>query len=331
MRDKLKPVRVGLLGADIEFDGSGFRIARIIPGQPWGEDEFTSPLEAAHLGVKPGMFVLAVNGVPLSTSNEIYELLQDQAEKFVRLTIADDARGTNTRTIEVKTLSDEHPLRYAAWVEANRKYVAEKSEGRLGYLHIPDMGGQGLVMFSRYFYPQFTKQGMVVDIRDNGGGFVSQMIISRLARKVWAFDQPRHGVTHRYPEKSLYGYTDVIIDQHAGSDGDIFPASFRMLELGPLIGTRTWGGVVGIRGDKPFVDMGLCTQPEFAWWEPKNGWTIENQGVTPDIQIDVTPGDRAAGRDPQLDKAIEVLLTKLKDKPMDLPKPPPWPVRVGAK
>jgi tricorn protease len=154
------------------------------------------------------------------------------------------------------------------------------------------------------------------------------MVIERLARKPIAFDQPRHGITGRYPLRAINAHLVTLIDQHAGSDGDIFPASFRMLGLGPLIGTRTWGGVVGIRGDKPFVDLGLSTQPEFAWWDVQGGWSIENEGVKPDIELDLTPADRAAGRDPQLDKAIEVLLQKLKDEPRELPKPPPWPVRV---
>jgi tricorn protease len=308
--DQIKPINVGMLGADIVFDGQGFRIARIIPGQPWGK-AFVSPLEAAHLSVEAGNYITAINGVQIAATSDIFDLLQDQADKLVRLSIADDTRGTNTRTIEVKALNDERPLRYAAWVEANRKYVDEKSGGRLGYLHIPDMGGMGLVMFSRYFYPQFTRQGLVIDIRDNGGGFVSQMIVQRLARKVWAFMEPRHGVRERYPQRTVHGHMAVIIDQHAGSDGDIFPASFKMLGLGPLIGTRTWGGVVGIRGDKPFVDRGLSTQPEFAWWEPKEGWSIENQGVSPDIEVHITPADRVAGLDPQLDRAIDYLLDKL--------------------
>ncbi len=326
----VKPVQVGMLGADITFDGQGFRIARIVPGQAWGEDELVSPLEAAYLNVKVGNYITAINGVQPTPAMDCYELLQNQADKMVRLTIADDASGTNSRTIEVKTLSDEQPLRYAAWVEANRKYVEEKSNGVLGYLHIPDMGGPGLSMFSRLFYPQFNKHGLVIDIRDNGGGFVSQMIIERLSRRPIAYDQPRHGLTERYPMRAVHAHMAAIIDQHAGSDGDIFPATFRMVGLGPLIGTRTWGGVVGIRGDKPFVDMGLSTQPEFAWWDTTGGWTIENEGVKPDIEIDITPEDRIANRDPQLDKAIEVLLQKLKDQPMDSPKPPPWPVRVGG-
>jgi len=247
---------------------------------------------------------------------------------MVRLTIGDDG-GAATRSIQVKTIPSEQKIRYAAWVEANRKYVEEKSGGRIGYMHLPDMGGDGLMMFSRYFYPQFDKPALVIDVRDNGGGFVSQMVLERLGRKVLAFDQPRHGVTARYPQRAVNAHMVTLIDQQAGSDGDIFPNVFRKMGLGPLMGMRTWGGVVGIRGDKAFVDMGLSTQPEFAWWEKEGGWVIENVGVEPDIEIDDTPADRAAGKDPQLDRAIEYLLKKLEDSPIEQPPLPAWPVRTG--
>ncbi|MHC4427462.1 MAG: S41 family peptidase, partial [Planctomycetota bacterium] len=323
--DEMEPVTAGLLGADIEFDGRAFRIQRILPRLSWDE-KLASPLAAPYLGVKEGDVIVAVNGVNLTPRSNIYDLLQDQAKKTIRLTIADDVRGANKRTVEVKALSSEAQLRHAAWVEGNRQYVQEMSGGRIGYLHIPDMGGGGLAAFSRSFLPQIQSKALVVDVRDNGGGFVSQMMIQRLNRTVWAFMRPRHGVTERYPTKSLYGHLAVLIDQHAGSDGDIFPESFRLNDLGPLIGTRTWGGVVGIRGDKPFVDFGLSTQPEFAWWEPKRGWSLENSGVTPDIHVVITPRDRLAGRDPQLDKAVEVLKARLREDPKELPPPPPWPV-----
>jgi len=326
VHDAVEPVSVGLLGADIEFDGQAFRVTRILPRLSWDE-LLASPLAAPHLGVTVGTVIRAINGVALGPASNIYDLLQDRAGTLVRVTISDDAQGRNTRTIEVKALESEQPLRYAAWVRANERFVREQSDGVLGYLHIPDMGGEGLAAFSRAFYPQIESKGLIIDVRDNGGGFVSQMIIQRLNRKVWAFAKPRHGMTERYPQKSLYGHMVVLIDQFAGSDGDIFPESFRLNELGPLIGTRTWGGVVGIRGDKPFVDMGLSTQPEFAWWEPTRGWSLENAGVTPDIEVVIRPEDRIAGRDPQLAKAVQVLLEKLRDDPMELPPAPPWPVR----
>ncbi len=323
-----KSIGVGLLGADIVFDGRGFRIARILPTQAWGR-EYVSPLAQPHLNVKEGNYILAINGVTLTPGTNPYDLLQDQSGKLVRLTIADDGAGANSRTIAVKAIGSESALRYAAWVEGNRTYVEEKSAGKIGYLHIPDMGGPGLVMFTRYFYPQFNKPAMVIDVRDNGGGFVSQMIIERLARKLIAFDQPRQGMVERYPQRALNAHLATLIDQHAGSDGDIFPNAFRKLGLGPLIGMRTWGGVVGIRGDKMFVDMGLSTQPEFAWWEKEGGWVIENEGVSPDIEIDLTPADRLAGRDPQLDRAIAYLLKQLEEQPIETPPTPAWPVRSG--
>ena len=325
-RDEPENVAVGLLGADIDFDGRGFRITRIIPVQSWAGTG-SSPLGEPFLAVKAGSYIFSVNGVPLTPGANIYDLLQDQAGKVVRLSIADDAAGANQRTINVKTIASERDLRYLDWVERNRLAVEKASDGAIGYLHVPDMGGEGLVVFSRLFYPQYNKKAMIVDIRDNGGGFVSQMILSRLAREVWAFMQPRHGLVSRYPEKTLHGPMAVLIDQFAGSDGDIFPESFRLNNLGPLIGTRTWGGVVGIRGDKPFVDFGVSTQPEYAWWEPKRGWNLENEGVSPDIEVHITPEDRIAGRDPQLQAAIDWLLKKMKDEPMELPPPPPWPVR----
>ena len=324
--DRAESVSVGLLGADIAFENGAYRIKRILPRQSWDES-LESPLAAPYLGVTEGSVLHAINGQQLTMQTNPYDLLQDQAGKMIQLTIADDPTSRQKTTIQIKALSTERPLRYTAWVEANRRYVDEASDGKLGYLHIPNMMGQGLVAFSRYFYPQIEKKALVVDVRNNGGGFVSQMIIQRLGREVWAFMQPRHGQMARYPARSLHGHLAVLIDQHAGSDGDIFSESFRLNELGPLIGTRTWGGVVGVRADKPFVDFGWSTQPEFAWWEPKRGWSLENEGVSPDIEVDITPNDRIAGRDPQLDKAIEVLLEKLEDDPKEWPSPPPFPER----
>ncbi|HWB21001.1 MAG TPA: S41 family peptidase, partial [Phycisphaerales bacterium] len=327
MVDKAKPVSVGLLGADIAIANGMVTITHVIQRPEWAEDVY-SPLGQSYLKVKDGSVILAVNGRVMTNSGDFEDSLQDMAEKFVKLKIADDAAGTNTREITVKTLDDEADLRYAAWVERNRKYVDEKSQGVIGYMHMPDMDGKGLSMFSKLFYGQYNKKALVIDVRDNGGGFVSQMIIERLRRKPWAYSQPRAGVTERVPEMGVNAHMAVLINEHAGSDGDIFPASFKMLGMGPLIGMRTWGGVIGINGDKMTVDMGMTTQPMSAWWEAKGGWTIENHGVDPDIVVDITPGDREEGRDPQLDKAIEVLMEKLKTEPIVEPMPPELPVRV---
>jgi tricorn protease len=326
--EEATPISVGLLGADCILDASGpaLRIDRIIEGPSWDE-ALRSPLQAPHLKIAPGMFITAINGVALEQRANIFDLLQNLAGKPVRLTVAPSANGRNARTVEVTALESEEQLRYWNWIESNRRYVAEASDGAIGYLHIPDMDGEGLSQFSRQFYPQFDKKALVIDVRSNGGGFVSQMIIERLAREILAFDQPRHGMTFRYPYRALNAHLACLIDEHAGSDGDIFPAAFRMKSLGPLIGTRTWGGVVGIRADKLFVDFGLSTQPEYAWWEADQGWSIENVGVAPDIEVIIAPEDRMNDRDPQLDRAIAELMKKLEEDPKELPPVPPWPVR----
>jgi tricorn protease len=257
--------------------------------------------------------------------------LQDRAGKAVTLEIADDAQGNNRRTIEVIARDEDRSLRYANWVDSNRRTVDELSGGALGYVHVPDMDSEGLIEFSRTFYAQLRKKGMIVDIRDNGGGWVSQMILARIARTPWAYQAPRQGRLESYPTKVLDGPYAILINQDAGSDGDIFPESVRINKIAPLIGTRTWGGVVGIRGDKPGVDLVVSTQPEFAWFDPSKsgmaGWSVENQGVAPDIEIDITPLDRMEGRDPQLAKGVEVLLETLKKSPRPMPTLPPYPDR----
>jgi tricorn protease len=203
--------------------------------------------------------------------------------------------------------------------------VEEASDGRFGYLHLIDMGGAGLSQFAHQYYGQADRDGLVIDVRDNGGGFVSQLILDQLAQEITGYDQPRHGTTSRYPAHAFPGHLVVIINQHAGSDGDIFPYMFREMELGPLVGTRTWGGVVGIRADKESVDDGMTTQPEYATWTVADGWGMENYGVDPDIEVDITPSDRMAGRDTQLERAVQELERMLQAEPVVRPSPPPYP------
>jgi tricorn protease len=200
-------------------------------------------------------------------------------------------------------MGSDSDLRYSDWVRQNREYVAEKTGGRIGYVHIPDMWKDGLIEFNTWFYPQLDKEGMVVDARWNGGGAVSQMIIERLARKVVSFDRARGGGVYTYPARTLNGPFVVLTNEFAGSDGDIFPAVVQLQKMAPVIGMRSWGGVVGIRGDKPLVDGGMLTEPEFAWWDAR-GWAIENHGVDPDIEVQNMPQDLAKGVDAQLDRAI---------------------------
>ncbi len=328
--DRAKPVGVGVLGVDFRREGNAVTIGSIVPGRP-GDAELVSPLALPYLDVKPGMVLLSIDGRPVKPGRDPYELLQDRAERPVALEIADDAQGNNRRTIEVVARDEDRTLRYANWVDSNRRAVDRLSGGKLGYVHVPDMDFEGLIEFSRTFYAQIKREGMIVDIRDNGGGYISQMILARIARKPWAYQAPRQGRLESYPTKVVNGPFAVLINQDAGSDGDIFPESVRINKIAPLIGTRTWGGVVGIRGDKPTLDLGVTTQPEFAWFDPSKagpaGWSVENQGVAPDIEVDITPLDRLEKRDPQLEKGVEVLLAELKKSPRPAPTLPPYPDR----
>ncbi len=321
-------IDVGLLGIDGHAERDGFRIDRILPAQGWTSDA-ASPLDAAWQDVSEGDLIVAINGQPVSAHSNIYKHLQGQAGKTVRLSLRDknqdDDPMSESRVIEVEALADEMTLRYLDWVENNRQMVAEATDGQVGYLHIPDMDGLGLTMFSRYYYPQIKKDALIIDIRNNGGGFVSQMIIERLAREVLGYDSIRHGIDMTYPWCTFEGPMVALIDQHAGSDGDIFPAMFRRKQLGPLIGTRTWGGVIGISEGVPFLDGGYHTQPEAAWWEAEGGWTLENRGVEPDIEVALTPSDRDANADPQLDMGIQEAMRLLQTQATEKPARPPYP------
>jgi tricorn protease len=305
---KPTPTSIGVLGVDVTPTPRGLRIDAILPNAPDLEGP-VSPLAAAHLGVRPGDTIVSVDGRPAAGVSEIGELLQGRAGRTVALGVA-GADG-RVRVLEVEALEDDRPLRYAAWVEGNRRTVAEKSQGRLGYMHLPDMDSAGLAAFVRGFYPQTRKDGLIVDERWNGGGYVSQMVLERLRRRPIAAGIGREGAPETYPVRAMSGPMAVLINERAGSDGDIFPTGFRLYGLGPLIGTRTWGGVVGIRGDKPFVDAGMATQPEYAWWDAVLGFGLEGHGIAPDIEVERSPADIAAGRDPQLERAIAELLPRL--------------------
>lgn len=321
-----EPVGVGLLGADLEPDphAQAYRFVRILRPEPW-ETDVRAPLTLSHAGVQDGDYLFAINGQELCPTDNLYERLANLAKQQVLLTIGTQPDRSDARDVQIETLAEEHTLRYRDWRRRNREYVAAQSGGRIGYLHLPDMMGDGLASFIRGFYPQINTDGLIIDARYNGGGFVSQMLINRLTRQVVAFDQPRRGRTMTYPYPAHVGHKVVLVNEHAGSDGDIFPAAFQTLGLGPIIGTRTWGGVIGIRGDKTFIDGGVSTQPEFAFWDLHRGWNLENHGVEPDIEVDILPADWVADRDPQLDCALEELARRLEAEPIVRPQPPAIP------
>lgn len=324
------PVSVGVLGADIEIDKpTGLhRFTRVYRAEAF-ETDVKSPLTAPHANVQDGDYLLAINGRELAPADSVDERLSNLARVQVQLTVCSKPDKSDSRDIQIETLGDDSQLRYADWCRRNREYVAQKSSGKIGYMHLPDMGGAGLVRFVKGFQPQIDKDALLIDARDNGGGFVSQMMIQRLARKPIHFSRPRRGMVEPYPDRTHLGYKAVLINEFAGSDGDIFPDTFRLLGLGPLIGTRTWGGVIGIRMDKGFVDNGISSQPEFAFWDVDRGWSIENRGVDPDIVVEYLPEDYIAGRDPQLERGIEELMKKMEQQPVKRPQPPPFPDKSG--
>ncbi len=321
----VKPARVatGLLGIDVKREGDAYKVVRIHRGDP--ADNVRSPLDEPGVNVPEGSYILAVNRAPFKAGRPFHAGLEKLAGRDVVLTVNARPDMAGARDVVVKTLESEKELRYADWVRRNRAYVAEKTGGRIGYLHLSNMGDEGMTQFNTWFYPQLDKEGLVVDVRWNGGGFVSQMILERLRRKVLTFDRSRGGGVNSYPYRTLNGPFVVLTNESAGSDGDIFPAAVQLEKLAPVIGMRSWGGVVGIRGDKPLVDGGLVTEPEFAWWDPRDGWTIENRGVVPDIPVQNPPQEVAKGLDTQLDRGIaEVLRLHAQHPPI---KPAFGPVR----
>lgn len=314
----------GLLAADFSWDvaGNAYRIDHIARGLTW-EKEQSSPLAAPGVNAKEGEHLVAINGRRLDDTTSVSEALVLLAGREVELTL----RSTDgeTRTHTVTTLRSEFGPRYRDWVATNRARVHEQSGGKLGYVHIPDMSAQGYAEFHRGFLAELRRDGLVVDVRNNGGGHVSQLILEKLARKRIGYDVGRWTQPLPYPEESVPGPIVAVTDENAGSDGDIFSHCFKLMGLGTLVGKRTWGGVVGIWPRHMLVDHSMTTQPEFAFWFDDVGFGVENYGTDPDIDVELPPGATAAGEDPQLDTAIGLAMEQLEATPLRLPEFGPSP------
>jgi tricorn protease len=265
--------------------------------------------------VNEGDFILAVDGKAAREMDDIYASLLDKADKTVELTVNSSNSAVGSRKVLVKPVSDESKLYYYDWVRRNVAYVNEKTNGEVGYIHIPDMGPEGLNEFARYFYPQLSKKALIIDDRGNGGGNVSPMIIERLRREITRSNMARNvEVPTHTPRQMMLGPTVMLVNQYSASDGDLFPYAYKKHRMGKIIGTRTWGGVVGIRGSLPFVDGMDLRKPEYASYSAEESeWIIEGIGVEPDIVVDNDPAMEYKGIDSQLDKAIEVILEELKN------------------
>ncbi|MBM3297435.1 MAG: protease, partial [Candidatus Aminicenantes bacterium] len=321
-------VKVGLLGARLAKHVSGFtRIEKIFRGQNWTHS-LRNPLLDIGVNVKEGDFILAVDGRSTAEMTDIYEALVNAAGKQVRLRVNSAAQEKGGREVTVVPIDDEQPLAYFTWVRENMDKVSRATAGRVGYLHIPDMGVPGLVEFVRNFYPQLRKKALIIDVRGNGGGNVSPMVIDRLRRELAMVDMSRDTVPRPDPGEAFLGPLVCLCDEFSASDGDLFPYRFKKHGLGKLIGKRTWGGVVGIRGTLPFVDGGVLNKPEFAPYSiDGREWIIEGVGVEPDIVVDNDPSREFEGIDDQLNAAIEHILEELKTGEVTLPPIPPYPVK----
>lgn len=306
---------MGKLGVDWSFDPKKqqWKISRIIKGDFW-QSKNRSPLMSLGINIPEGSIVKEINGISLSAEQTPERCLVNYAGTQVQLTVT-DSRGRNKRVVTVSPINNEFGGRYRDWVEDNREYVHLKSKGKVGYIHIPDMSRDGLKEFHRYFLTELDYEGIVVDVRYNGGGSVSPLLLEKLARKRIGYDCTRWFGHEPYPGEAPAGSLVCLTNEQAGSDGDIFSHAFKLMKLGKLIGKRTWGGVIGIWPRNWLVDGTMTTQPEFSFWFKDVGWGVENYGTDPDIEVDIMPQDYAQGIDPQLDMAIKIVLEDIKKYP----------------
>ncbi len=325
-RPQPEKIKLGLLGVEVQRDQSGYyKITKILQGENW-DDSKRSPLAGIGRNAKEGYYIISVNGYSTKDVNNMYELLINTAGNQVELKLNSQPQVEGAYTELIKPIADEAELYYFNWVRNNIKKVNEATDGKVGYIHIPDMGPGGLNQFVKYFYPQLEKQALIIDDRGNGGGNVSPMIIERLRRELTHMGMGRNTTATPRPRDLIYGPMVCLIDQYSASDGDLFPYQFKEHNLGKLIGQRTWGGVVGIRGSLPLLDGASLRKPEFAHFDKEGKeFIIEGHGVEPDIEVINDPAKEYKGIDQQLNKAIEVILEEMKGHPGELPGVPDFP------
>jgi tricorn protease len=320
-RPQSKSPRGGLLGADFTLANDRYRLARVYNGENWNPD-LQAPLTQPGVNVRAGEYVLAVNGHELHASDNIYEALQGLAGKQVVLRVGAQPDGVGARDVTVVAIADESRLRHLAWLEANRRTVEQATAGRVAYVYLPDTGGGGFTSFNRYFFSQVGKEAVIIDERDNSGGQLADYIIDYLRRPLMSRIATREGHDGASPTQAIYGPKVMIINQFAGSGGDAMPWYFRKAGIGPLVGEKTWGGLVGIGGYPELIDGGHVMAPRWAIYGLKGEWEVENHGIAPDVEVWQDPKLVREGHDPQLEKAVEVALDLLKkNPPATYPKP----------
>jgi tricorn protease len=327
--EEAAPARgVGLLGVDWELAEGAYRIKHIVRGGAWDSDA-RAPLGEPGLGVKEGDYVLAVNGLPLDTKKDPWASFQGLAKTAAILTVNSKPSSAGAKQVVVTCLEDETELRFREWIEQRRRRVDEASAGKLGYVYVQSTGTDAQNELVRQFIAQWDKDGLVIDERFNSGGQIPDRFIELLNRPMLAFWAVRDGASWRWPPVAHRGPQAMLINGWSGSGGDAFPFYFREAKLGPLIGTRTWGGLIGISGTPPLVDGGSVTVPTFRMYDPQGKWFAEGHGVEPDIRVDENPTELARGRDPQLQRAIDYVMKRVEQLP-PAPARPAYEKRVGG-
>ena len=316
----------GLLGADHAIENGRYRFKKVYGGLNWTPD-LRSPLTEPGVDVKAGEYLLAVEGAELRYPEDLYSRFERTAGRIVEIKVGPNPDGSGSRLVKVVPIENEQPLRNRDWVEGNLRKVTEATKGRVAYVYVPNTADQGHTYFKRYFFPQASREAIIVDERHNGGGSVADYYIDILRRPRISHWAMRYGADLPTPIAGIHGPKVMIADETAGSGGDLLPWMFQKLKLGPVVGTRTWGGLVGILGFPVLMDGGTVTAPDLAIWT-EDGWVVENEGVPPDVEVEQTPAEVIAGRDPQLEKAIEIVMSQLPKPARAAPKRPPYPVRA---
>ncbi|PST84160.1 peptidase S41 [Pedobacter yulinensis] len=316
----------GLLGADYEVDNGRYRIRKIYGGLNW-TPYLRAPLTEPGVEANIGDYILAVNGRELHADKNLYELFENTAGKITEITLGPNPTGSGSRVVKVVPITSEAALRNRDWVEGNLKKVTKATDGQVAYVYVPNTAGEGHDYFKRYFYPQANRKAIIVDERFNGGGQLADYYINLLQNPYQAHWNMRYGMDLKTPSGSIQGPKVMITDETAGSGGDMLPWMFRKFKVGTIVGKRTWGGLVGILGFPELLDGGSITAPNVAIWT-KDGFIVENEGVAPDVEVEQTPAEVIAGRDPQLEQAIRIAMEELRKNPQPAPQRPPYPVRV---
>jgi tricorn protease len=324
--DNPQPAQVpgGLLGADYRVEQGRYRFARVFSGENWNPST-RAPLTQPGVNVKEGEYLLAVNGREVRAADNLYSFFEGTANRQTVIRVGPNPDGSGAREVTVVPVPSETGLRGLAWVEGNRRKVSELSGGRVAYVYLPNTSGAGYTNFNRYFFAQIDKDAAVIDERFNGGGTAADYFIDYMRRPLMNYWTTREGADFSTPVGAIFGPKVMIIDEYAGSGGDALPWYFKREKIGPLVGKRTWGGLVGIYDYPQLIDGGSVTAPRVAFYSPEGGWEVENVGVAPDIEVELDPKAWRQGHDAQLEKAVEVVMQALAKNPRPAPRKPAYP------